>query len=100
MIAGFGVVVLALIGIWQAARGNHSALVPLLILSTCMVGAQLAYVVKEPFSCNQDFRFFVALTIPLAAFAALGAPRLPGGNLVIALFCAAAASFLMPLLYA
>ncbi len=100
VVASFGVVLLGLAGIWVAARQNYPPLVPLLILSAGMVGAQVAYVLKEPFSCNQDFRFFVATTIPFAAFAALGVSRLRWGRVIVILFCVASAGFLLPLLYA
>lgn len=100
VLAAYVLMVVAVIGLLNAIRDRYWAVWPLVIASTSMVAAQVAYVMKEPFSCNQDFRFFVALTIPLAAFAALGASRLPGGNLVIVFFCAASASFLIPLLYA
>ncbi len=100
VLAAFILMIVAVLGLLTAIRDRYWASWPLVIASASMVAAQAAYVMKEPFSCNQDFRFFVALTIPLAAFAALGASRLPGGNLVIALFCAASASFLIPLLYA
>ncbi len=50
---------------------------PPLLLLLGMLAANIAYRLRYPYASNQDFRFMVLGTVPLAAFLTLGIQRLP-----------------------
>lgn len=55
-------------GIWQALRCRQGADVPLLLALGMIVAGQLAYVWRQPFCCNSDFRFFIVAAVPWLYF--------------------------------
>ncbi len=98
-----GMLLLAMIplGIYASVKAKGTMFLPLSLVMGAILASQVVYVLREPFSCNLDFRYFVVLTVPIAALAVSGAERLGvGGRAIVGLFCMAALSFLFPLLYA
>jgi hypothetical protein len=69
--------VLAPIGIaWSLLRAPRRSS-PMLLLLALSLGAHAAFRWKYPYSSSQDFRYSTLLSIPLAAFALIGAEKLP-----------------------